>query len=70
MKTKVNNQNYTTMKTKEELLAMSHEDLVEYAIEKQNAAMVAEYLSKQNARTKEILAAIGIAYETYKREVI
>ena len=49
---------------------MSHEDLVEYAIEKQNAAMVAEYLSKQNARTKEILAAIGIAYETYKREVI
>lgn len=70
MKTKVNNQNYTTMKTKEELLAMSHEDLVEYAIEKQNAAMVAEYLSKQNARTKEILATIGIAYETYKREVI
>lgn len=56
------------MKTKEELLAMSHEDLAEYAIEKQNAAMVAEYL--QNARVKEILAAIGIAYETYKREVI
>lgn len=47
MKTKVNNQNYTTMKTKEELLAMSHEDLAEYAIEKQNAAMVAEYLSKK-----------------------
>lgn len=58
------------MKTKEELLAMSHEGLAEYAIEKQNAAMVAEYLSKQNARAKEILAAIGIAYETYKREVI
>lgn len=56
------------MKTKEELLAMSHEDLAEYASAKQNEAPLMSYTSKQNDRLKEILAAVGIAYETYKIE--
>lgn len=56
------------MKTKEELLAMSHEELIEYAIKKQGESSLYEYLSKQNARLKELLAAVGIVYETYKRE--
>lgn len=56
------------MKTKEELLAMSHEELVEYASAKQNEASLANYVSKQNARLKELLAAVGIVYDTYKRE--
>lgn len=56
------------MKTKEELLAMSHEELAKYAEEKQNEVVLRDYLAKQNVRLKEILAAIGIAYETYKRE--
>lgn len=56
------------MKTKEELLAMSHEELIEYAIKKQGESSLYEYLSKQNARLKELLAAVGIIYETYKRE--
>lgn len=56
------------MKTKEELLAMSHEELANYAEEKQNEVVLRYYLTKQNTRLKEILAAVGIAYETYKRE--
>lgn len=56
------------MKTKEELLAMSHEELADYARQKQSEASLSDYTSKQNARLKEILAAVGIAYETYKRE--
>lgn len=58
------------MKTKEELLAMSHEELAEFASKKQSEASLSEYTSKQNARLKEILAAVGIAYETYKRETV
>lgn len=56
------------MKTKEELLEMNHEELVEYAIKKQSESSLYEYISKQNARLKELLAAVGIIYETYKRE--
>lgn len=58
------------MKTKEELLAMSHEELAEYASTKQNEAPLANYVSKQNARLKELLAAVGIVYDTYKREIL
>lgn len=58
------------MKTKEELLAMSHEELVEYAISQQSRAYSNEFIVKQNARLKELLAAVGIAYETYKREIL
>ena len=58
------------MKTKEELLDMSHEELAEYASTKQNEAYLMSYTSKQNDRLKEILAAVGIAYDTYKREIL
>lgn len=58
------------MKTKEELLAMSHEELAEYAREKQAETSMYEYVSRENTRLKEILAAVGIAYETYKREAL
>ena len=47
---------------------MSHEELADYARQKQSEASLSDYTSKQNARLKEILAAVGIAYETYKRE--
>lgn len=58
------------MKTKEELLAMSHEELAEYASRKQSEASLNEYASKHNTRLKELLAAVGIVYETYKREIL
>lgn len=58
------------MKTKEELLAMSHEELAEYASKKQSEASLNEYTTKQNARLKELLAAVGIVYDTYKREIL
>ena len=58
------------MKTKEELLAMSHKELVEYASKKQSEASLVDYTSKQNARLKELLAAVGIVYDTYKREIL
>lgn len=56
------------MKTKEELMAMSHEELADFATNLQTQASLYKYTNDQNARLKEILAAIGIAYETYKRE--
>jgi hypothetical protein len=58
------------MKTKEELLAMSHEELAEYASKKQSEASLNDYISKNNARLKELLAAVGIVYDTYKREIL
>lgn len=57
------------MKTTEELLAMSHEELVEYASIQQSKACSYDYIINQNTRLKELLAAVGIAYETYKREM-
>ncbi len=56
------------MKKKEELAAMSHEELVELAYMGQYDKYLKEEEKKENKRLKEILAAIGIAYETYKRE--
>lgn len=56
------------MKTKEEMLAMSHEELVSYAIEVQFKAAMYDGVEKKNSRMKELLAALGIVYETYKRE--
>lgn len=55
------------MKTKEELLAMSKEDLVEQLESEQFMSGVYE---KENKRLKEILSAIGIVYETYKKEYV
>ncbi|WP_202184777.1 hypothetical protein [Phocaeicola massiliensis] len=56
------------MKTKEELLAMSHEELVNYTVEVQFKASMYDTVEQKNSRMKELLAAVGIAYETYKRE--
>lgn len=55
------------MKTKEDLQAMSHGELVEYALEAQNNIIIAcDY--QRNIRLEEILSAIGIVYEAYKNE--
>lgn len=56
------------MKTKEELLAMSHEELVNYTVEVQFKASMYDTVEQKNSRMKELFAAVGIAYETYKRE--
>lgn len=56
------------MKTKEELLAMSHEELADYAAIQQSKSYSYDFVSKQNARLRELLSAVGIVYETYKRE--
>lgn len=56
------------MKTKEELLAMSHEELVNYTVEVQFKASMYDTVEQKNSRMKELMAAVGIAYETYKRE--
>ena len=56
------------MKTKEELLAMSHEELVNYTVEVQFKASMYDTVEQKNSRMKELLAAVGIAYEAYKRE--
>lgn len=56
------------MKTKEELLAMSHEELADYASTQQSKSLSYDFISEQNTRLRELLAAIGIVYETYKRE--
>lgn len=54
------------MKTKEEMMVMSQDELVEYA---SSMNSLSEYYRKQIERMKEILSAVGIAYETYKREL-
>lgn len=56
------------MKTKEELLAMSHEELANYTVEVQIKASMYDAVEQKNSRMKELLAAVGIVYETYKRE--
>ena len=57
------------MKTKEELTAMSHEELVDYSFSQIDSKdWLNEHYRKEIERLKELLAAIGIVYETYKRE--
>ena len=56
------------MKTKEELLAMSQEELANYTVEVQFKASMYDAVEQKNSRMKELLAAVGIVYETYKRE--
>ena len=57
------------MKTKEELTAMSHEELVDYSFNQiESSNCLNEHCRKEIERLKELLAAIGIVYETYKRE--
>ena len=56
------------MKTKEELLAMSHVELANYTLEVQFKASMYDAVEQKNSRMKELLVAVGIVYETYKRE--
>lgn len=59
---------YKIMKTKEELQAMSHRELVEYALEKQGDIITACDYQSRCKRLEDILSAIGIVYETYRRD--
>lgn len=56
------------MKTKEELQAMSHIELVEYALEAQNNIIIACDYQRRCIRLEEIISAIGIVYEAYKKQ--
>ena len=57
------------MKTKEELTAMSHEELVDYSFgEIGTRDWLNEQYREEIERLKELIAAIGIVYDTYKRE--
>ena len=55
----------TTMKTKEELMAMSHEELVEYALTYQN---ITNYQERQIERLRDLFCAVNIATECYRNE--
>jgi len=55
------------MKTKEELLSMNHEKLAEFAYKIMYEQCLMEDKTKENQRLKEILNAIGIVYESYKK---
>ena len=57
------------MKTEEELQSMSKNDLVTYAMRLQLDLSFTRIVENENGRLKEILSCIGIAYETYKREM-
>ena len=48
------------MKTKEELLAMSHEELANYTVEVQFKASMYDAVEQKNSRMKELLVAVGI----------
>lgn len=56
------------MKTKEELLAMNHEELASLTYKIMYEQCLLEDKEKENKRLREILAAIGITYETFKSE--
>lgn len=47
---------------------MSHEELANYTVEVQFKASMYDAVEQKNSRMKELLAAVGIVYETYKRE--
>lgn len=59
------------MKTKEELLAMSKEELVAYTEKTQSeldiSRLTAKYSSESLDKAKEYLSAIGIIMESYKK---
>lgn len=57
----------TAMKTREELMAMSKEDLVE---QWESSQFLIDVYEKENKRLREFLAAIGIVYDTYRAEYI
>lgn len=56
------------MKTKEELLAMSHEDLASLTYKIMYEQCLLENKEEENKRLREMLDAIGVTYETFKSE--
>ena len=56
------------MKTKEELLSMSHEDLASLTYKIMYEQCLLENKEKENKRLREILDTIGVTYETFKSE--
>ena len=55
----------TTMKTKEDLLAMSHEELAAYAKSLQD---INNYQQMQIERMRELFCAVSVATECYRNE--
>ena len=55
----------TTMKTKEDLLAMSHEELAAYAKSLQD---ITNYQQMQIERMRELFCAVSVATECYRNE--
>lgn len=58
------------MKTKEELEAMTHDELTMYALGVQGELFLNKAVTKERDRMREILAAVGIVYETYRTEFV
>ena len=56
------------MKTKEELMAMSHNELVDYALELYFLKFSYEEKYKEVQKLKKILDAIGLVYENYRTD--
>ena len=56
------------MKTIEELQAMEHEELVDYALNIQAGIVLAFGYQDRCKRLENILSAIGIVYETYRND--
>lgn len=54
-----------TIKSKEELMAMSHEKLVEYACELQVDSQCYQMANEKNKKLNDILKAIGLVYKNY-----
>lgn len=53
---------------KEDLEMLSREELIEKINQQDSKARMYDYVNKENARLKEILSCIGIAYETFVKE--
>lgn len=53
---------------KENLETLSREELIEEINLLESKARMYDYVNKENARLKEILSCVGIAYETFVKE--
>lgn len=56
------------METEEELIGMSHDDLVKLVIELQDNSLLLGYERERNNRLRKMLESIGIILEVYKNE--
>lgn len=54
--------------SKEELEKLSKEELIEKINQLDTKSRMYDYVNKENARLKEILSCVGIAYGTYEKE--